>query len=354
QWTMNCFACHGGRVLGQPYPGAPNADFELETLTEEIRQTKLLLGKPFSRMDVGALVMPLGTTRGTTNAVMFGVSLMAFRDADLNVRPHRPHPRMTHHDMDAPPWWHFGRKASIYIDGFAQKNVRGLMQFMLVREYGPEKFREWEPDFRDVYAYLESLRAPKYPFLIDDGLADQGRELFERTCAECHGTYGETPSYPERRVPLAELGTDPIRLTALTPRHRRSYHASWFANYGAEAIVEDPDGYVAPPLDGIWASAPYLHNGSVPTLWHLLHPRERPEVWRRLGSAYDRQQLGLVVESVETDRPGAHGVTSSLSRRDRRRIFDTRVPGKSAAGHDFPDALSDDEKRAVLEYLKRL
>ena len=106
--------------------------------------------------------------------------------------------------------------------------------------------------------------------------------------------------------------------------------------------------YVAPPLDGIWASAPYLHNGSVPTLWHLMHPARRPTVWRRTPAGYDETRVGLEVEELENLPSG------KVPPARRRTYFDTRKPGKSAAGHDFPDALTEDEKAAVLEYLKTL
>src|SRR5690606_15183512 len=99
----------------------PNSMYALETLTDEIRETKLSMGRKLGRMELGGLVMPLGTSNGTTNAVMFGVALMHFRDADLNVHTDRGPPRMTHHDMDPPAWWHFKRKSHIYIDGFAEK-----------------------------------------------------------------------------------------------------------------------------------------------------------------------------------------------------------------------------------------
>ena len=156
-WTMNCLACHAGKVLGKTIVGLPNSHFALETLTHDVRKLKLRLRKPFSRMEVGSLVVPLGRTNGTTNAVMFGVALMAYRDADLNIYPHRQPPPMVHHDMDAPAWWHFSKKDYIYIDGFAEKGHRALMQFMLVKENGPGAFRSWEQDFQDVYAFLESL-----------------------------------------------------------------------------------------------------------------------------------------------------------------------------------------------------
>ncbi len=123
-WTMNCFACHGGSVYGQPIAGAPNNRYALQTLTEEVRSTKFRLGKPLGRMELGSFVIPLGTTNGTTNAVVFGMGLMHYRDDQLHLID-RPPASFTHHDMDAPPWWHFYRRPYIYIDGFAPKGIGG-------------------------------------------------------------------------------------------------------------------------------------------------------------------------------------------------------------------------------------
>lgn len=355
-WTMNCFSCHGGSVYGRPTPGAPNNRFALQTLTEEVRSTKFRLGKPLGRMELGSLIIPLGTTHGTTNAVVFGMGLMHYRDDDLNVVQRTP-VSFTHHDMDAPPWWYFYRRPYIYIDGFAEKGHRGLMQFTLVPENDASFYPENEDSFRDVYAYLSSLRPPKYPESIDPALAEKGQHLFEQTCAECHGTYGHASdaesiaAYPNRMVPIDEIGTDPVRHHALTVAGRERYSRSWFANAGEpdeQTTLTDPKGYVAPPLDGVWASAPYFHNGSVPTLWHVLHPSERPTVWRRTSEAMDVRKIGLTVEEVERVPLEEPDVAI------RRGYFDTRRFGKSAAGHDYPDALDEDEKLAVLEYLKTL
>ncbi|WP_146521363.1 c-type cytochrome [Stieleria varia] len=349
-WTMNCFSCHGGSVYGEPMPGAPNNRYALQTLTEEIAKSKASLGKLPGRMEMGSLFIPLGTTNGTTNAVVFGMGLMKSRDRDLNIVPSRPE-FFTHHDMDAPPWWHFHKRPYIYIDGFAQKGHRGLMQFTLIPENGPAFYRRHEQDFKDVYAYISSLRAPKYTGVIDTLLAEQGRGVFQNNCAECHGTYGETWTYPNRRVPIDEIETDPVRLTALSTAGRTKYAESWFAHAGEAAeqeTVVDPGGYVAPPLDGVWASAPYFHNGSVPTLWGVLNPSDRPTLWRPVSQALDEEKVGLDVESVDAIPSGVTDIA------ERRSFFDTRKFGKSNQGHDFPDRLSVDEKRAVLEYLKTL
>ncbi len=347
-WTMNCLACHQGQLDGRVIPGLPNVQYELATLTEEVRATKLRMRKPLGRMDKGSLFVPLGNSRGTTNAVMFGVVLMHYRDSDLNVHGDRPRPEMVHHDLDAPPWWHFKKKTHLYYDGFAPKSHRALMQFLLVPQNGPERFREWEDDYRAVYAYLESLEPPPYPFDIDAKLAGRGQAVFNHHCAKCHGTYGANETYPSKIVPIDVVKTDRVRLDALTVEHRRSYGASWFAENDREPVVEQPGGYVAPPLDGIWASAPYLHNGSVPTLWHLMHADKRPVVWRRIGDQFDADKVGFAITIHDGLPAGARSL------HERRQFFDTRQFGKSAAGHLFPQRLSEDEKRAVLEYLKTL
>lgn len=346
-WTPNCFTCHGGEVNGEAYAGSPNSNYALQTLIQETRLTKIRMGKSMATIDLGALVMPLGTTVGTTNAVIFGVALAADRDNDLNLIRNSKRPEFLHHDMDAPPWWHFRKKEFLYLDGFAPKDHRPLMQFALDPSNGPEKFREWEDEFRDIYAYLESLEPPRYPFSIDQALAARGRLSFERVCAECHGTYGAEESYPHHIVPIDEIGTDRARFEALTDHDRASYAHNWFSNYGEHPVVISPGGYMAPPLDGVWASAPYFHNGSVPTLWHVLRPDERPTVWKKDGRAFDRVRVGPKIASYQ-EAPSVRGAA------ERRRIFDTRKFGKSAAGHDYPNQLSDDEKIAVLEYLKTL
>jgi mono/diheme cytochrome c family protein len=283
---------------------------------------------------------------------------MNYRDADLSVHRDRGPPPMVHHDLDAPPWWNYHTKKQLYYDGFVPKGHRALMQFLMVRENGPEKFAQWENDYRDIEAWMDSLRPPKYPFAIDRALAGKGRALFDNHCARCHGTYGAdgtVAKYPGRVVPLSILGTDPVRLTALTPAHRSSYAASWFNEFGRQPVDAKPAGYMAPPLSGIWASAPYLHNGSVPTLWHVLHAARRPVVWHRVPEGreqeidgYDQQKIGVAIETLDKIPAAA------TSLRQRREYFDTRQHGKSAAGHTFPEQLSEPQKQAVLEYLKTL
>jgi hypothetical protein len=110
--------------------------------------------------------------------------------------------------------------------------------------------------------------------------------------------------------------------------------------------------YVAPPLAGVWATAPYQHNGSVPTLWHLMHPDQRPARFYVGGHRIDFVRVGIAGE-VESD--GTMRYASDYRPWSTPRLFDTSEPGRSNRGHEtmFAD-LTEAQKTALLEYLKRL
>jgi hypothetical protein len=109
-------------------------------------------------------------------------------------------------------------------------------------------------------------------------------------------------------------------------------------------------GYQAPPLDGLWATAPYLHNGSVPTLTTLLKSSTRPARFTRPPSTdfahYDRVNVGWRFEVVESSR--------TLKPDESRSVFDASRFGLGNGGHTFGDALDDRERAELVEYLKTL
>ncbi|MEI8379631.1 MAG: cytochrome c [Planctomycetota bacterium] len=347
-WVMNCLACHGGKVAGKLIPGLPNSHTALQTLTEDVRRIKLSQGKALSHLDLGSFKMPLNVTNGTTNAVIFGIALGAYRNPDMSVNLARKLPPLLHHDVDAPPFWNVRKKRSLYADGHAPKTPRPLMQFILLPTVSVETLNRWEPEFADLLTWIESLEPPKYPFPIDSQLAKRGEAVFNENCSRCHGTYGPNGKYEQQTIALDEIGTDPLRWKALTPKFRQWMKDGWISRNGEDPVEVDPAGYVAPPLDGIWASAPYFHNGSVPTLWDVLHPSDRPTVWKRTEDGYDQRKVGLEVQAFDQVPNTVKAV------QHRRRYFDTKLPGKSSAGHTFPNVLDEDQRQSLLEYLKTL
>lgn len=228
------------------------------------------------------------------------------------------------------------------------------------------------------------LRAPQWPEALlgalDDARRSRGEQLYRDNCQSCHGL--SDSDQPDRKlratlVPLSEIGTDSTMARnfvdasaatgALEGRHKmvlagerfgaqdRTIDLVMHAAIGAtlrhpleaiRATVEDyhsvysanvspnPEFYKARPLAGIWATAPYLHNGSVPTLYDLLLPPEQRPARFGLGSR-------------ELD-PVKVGYRSGDS------LFDTRLPGNGNGGHRYGTELDDAERYALIEYLKSL
>ncbi len=117
----------------------------------------------------------------------------------------------------------------------------------------------------------------------------------------------------------------------------------------AEQVKRDPTSalpaYKAGPLAGIFASAPYFHNGSVPTLYDVLSPETRPDSFTTGAVSFNTEKVGLgpALES---------GKTSTFNARNADGSF---IPGNGNMGHTFPAAgLSEAEKQQLLTYLKGL
>jgi mono/diheme cytochrome c family protein len=186
--------------------------------------------------------------------------------------------------------------------------------------------------------YLQNTPAPKYPFPIDATRAARGKAVFDANCAACHAS-----ALTGTIIPLSEIGTDRGRID--TWGKQAAIEANQVVgDMGIErrGLVEAPlTGYVAQFLDGIWLRAPYLHNGSVPSLADLLTPSaQRPQVFWRGYDVYDPVKVGFVVQGSAAERAGTP--------------LDTRLRGNGNGGHEFGTALPGTDKSALLEYLKTL
>src|SRR5205823_1653822 len=138
--------------------------------------------------------------------------------------------------------------------------------------------------------------------------AAAGAKVFRQNCAKCHGTYGTDWTYPNKIIPVKEIGTDPNRYHGLSEEFGRYYNQSWFAQEKSGWLANDygarhTAGYQAPPLDGIWATAPYFHNGSAPTVADVLNSKTRPRIFTRSYGTnkedYDPVKLGWKVRLLD-------------------------------------------------------
>jgi mono/diheme cytochrome c family protein len=345
----DCMLCHGGSVLGKSYVGLGNSTLDIQALFEDLAKASGLPGKlPFTFSNV----------RGTNEADGFGVYLLGFRNPDLTLREWKDLGLKDDTCADVPAWWLMKKKKTLYHTGMiSSKSVRTLMQFMMHPLTTPQMFEKAEPAFRDIQQYLLTVEAPKYPFGIDRRKAAKGEAIFKENCAKCHGTYGESWTYPNKVVPIDEIGTDRQRFEGVGTAYGEAYAASWFGqekgvDIGGGKSIRAPTGYQAPPLDGVWASAPYLHNGSVPTLYHVLNSKARPRLYTRSFKTdeadYDQEKVGWKITELTAPPP------DTVSPFERRKVYDTSKPGRSNAGHTYGDDLTEEERWAVVEYLKTL
>ena len=190
----------------------------------------------------------------------------------------------------------------------------------------------------DLDNFLSTLPPPKYPFKVDEMLAARGQPIYEHYCAECHDVGAARTS---KVIPIDEIGTDRERLDTWTQA------AADEANKVVKSLgINRPDmvknqGYCSPPLDGLWMRAPYLHNGSVPTLRDLLEPVEkRTKVFYVGYDVYDPVNVGFLTQGPQAERTGWK--------------HDVRVRGDGNQGHNYGTGLTDAEKLSLVEYLKTL
>ncbi|ACK73009.1 conserved hypothetical protein [Gloeothece citriformis PCC 7424] len=193
-------------------------------------------------------------------------------------------------------------------------------------------------DLERVEAFIKDYQPPKYPFPIDQQLADKGHQIFDNSCATCHAFGGERTGTV---IPQEEVGTDRHRLDMWTKQAADAYN-----NY-AEGYDWDfdqlrkTDGYLSVSLEGLWLRAPYLHNGSVPYLTDLLEvPEKRTAVFWRGYDVYNPEKVGFIAEGAEAEKVGFK--------------YDTQVEANGNQGHLYGTELSQTDKKALIEYLKTL
>ena len=219
---------------------------------------------------------------------------------------------------------------------------------------------------------LDGLPATVYPFDVNTELASKGQQLFKENCAQCH--------QPHNGKVYTNIGTN----------LNRSYVVNWLIREAAlkgfdaicspettvdmagqmkkpcakfdgvslidkKSLIMSPNnqhhGYNARPLNGIWAQAPYLHNGSVPTVYHLLVPNERPESFIKSRLEYDKEKLGYVWSRSDNNQ-GYQFDTSAISSFSNAGHDKNIIDGGYTYKLDWSDNI--DGAKAIIEYMKTL
>ncbi|MDB4956850.1 MAG: uncharacterized protein JWO36_4419 [Myxococcales bacterium] len=361
--SANCLTCHASRINGKLVIGlgAASGDF-----TGDQAQYVDLAGRgitdptekaEWQRFDdrIHAIAPYTQTlTIGVNPADNLTAALMAHRDpATLAWSPTPmlalPPPGVV--PVDVPPWWRMAKKtAMFYTSAGRGDHARTMMTASLLCTESIAEAQLIDAAFVDVRAWIETMMPPVWPFAINGDLAARGKTVFHANCASCHGTYGEGGVYPNEVVPVGDVMTDST--LALGASQFADAYVQWFkaSFWGQMSRLEPQPGYIAPPLDGIWATAPYFHNGSVPTLAAVLDSTRRPTYWTRTFDSGDYDQAGVGWNITAVD----HGQAQEPTHAAKIKIYDTTLYGYGNGGHLYGDGLTADERTAVLEYLKTL
>jgi len=407
--TFSCATCHVGDLFGRPVVGMTNRrakaneffhlaqgffpDIPAETFQQLTGATDDEIAM-FARTQehFGAVAAKEPEVLGLdTSLAQVGLSLAkrgldtyATRDPQLEGNP-RSNPLSTFvADSKPAVWWTLKHKTRWLADGSIVSGNPIFTNYLwneLGRGTDLDDLEQWMRDNREgidaLTAAVFATEAPRYADwfgaeAIDEAAAMRGQAHFEAMCSECHGSYDKgwdaedagsrAPAdrlatvavrYHEQ-TPVMDVGTDPQRAEGMTHFAERLNElaiSKWM-----KTVVEVQDGYVPPPLTGIWARYPYLHNQSVPTLCALLTPAaDRPSSFWMGPSAdaetdFDDDCVGFPtgdeVPVSWTDDPHAY--------------FDTTQPCLSNEGHEAmlldggEEILDAQGKADLIAFLKTL
>ncbi|MBX3411186.1 MAG: hypothetical protein KF708_00605 [Pirellulales bacterium] len=380
--NINCFACHAGVVRGQVVAGLGN-----NHMNQSSPQQSRTRGDNFGPYAVWHLGTRLAdpVTKGLELANKKTELEELFEATELPP-------------VDPMPWWlmKYKKKDYWYADAAPDDAASFSINFTTPHPDMNAHHEEHVQSVAKALAFARETQSPLYPGTLDAELVQQGADLFHgrvaprdktgfRACKTCHGSYTKKSTQAELSQPgswavdynfshvLRNVKTDNSYNTVLQKFKPIADHINGLGEYLAAqgtpqemiptASVPATEGYVAPPLVGVWASAPYFHNGSVPTLATVLNSQERPEIWAREPrdpTAYDLDQVGMAYATVsredfDTSAAAASGKPFfSQAAVDHSALYDTTAFGHGNSGHTFGDRLTDSERRAVIEFLKSL
>ena len=372
-WTVNCIVCHTAEIDGVAYFGAGTKTFDEKWLGESLKTLTSPAWRRLLTRDAADAADAANASRilrshhhdKIDSLTRARSTAFAASHVELYMRPHNGAmpavDEVGRGDVKTPPLWHTAAKMPSgrwYTDG----SFHGVIPLM-ASSMELEKDRSFDalvdsviPQIKREFAdVVRHLRPPPYPYEIDQALAARGKALFysdEIGCVNCHGVYDGRGNVAWPGV-HQDVGTDRARLEVVSPGFIDAFDHSPIA---AEGLLIKSRGYAATPLTGVWANYPYLHNGSVPTLHHLLGPvHERPQIFEVMAARhFDRVRAGQRLFTAPAHQR-LHERTLIERFGDDRNWFHVRRPGSGNGGHDFWNRIKTDaNRRALIEYLKTL
>ena len=370
--TFSCAMCHAGKAAGQFIPGLGNKTIDtyggaallrsewkhdqrdlrggqMTAAAREVTEGSLRYAAMATRSDIA------NPTQGTVPVSW--ITTWLYQSAGRSL----PNELRIPGAVKVPQLWGYGEKskAGFFCDGMGIGNG-WLAAVPLAVGLPPDSVRQNYSHLLELERALGRLQPPPYSFPIAPAEAHRGRAIFQQNCSGCHGSYQRTAQgaaifQSPHWVPIEVVQTDGERLRLA----RGAYHEMVRQNPLGDLLRSQPQGghgYFAPRLDGIWSRFPYLHNGSVPNLAALLTPPpDRPQIFSMKNAGelerFDQQAVGLTTP--------AHGSLARVSlqmaaRHGSRRVYDTSLAGHSNQGHPFGTTLPEDQKSALIEFLKTL
>lgn len=405
--TFSCATCHSGTFMGKTVMGLTNKRPRANEFFVMAKKYVPLIPSGFFRIATKATqeekAMFKRTKKnlkyvGSVSPQVLGldtslphVALSLHKRGDDDIASKKPVRRRAPHKLESfvsdskpMPWWNLKYKTRWLSDGSIVAGNPILTNFLwneLGRGTDLEELEEWMQNNQDriekLTAAAFATRAPHwtdfYPASsIDLQMAKRGEQVFNESCKKCHGRYEKRWSYPmadlqplkeqlktervfyHEKTPVKNVGTDPNRWMAtktFAGGLNRLRISKWM-----KTVVEPQEGYVPPPLEGVFLRYPYMHNNSIPNLCALMmKPSERPKKFVQGPSLkpehYDEDCVGY---------PVGKKIPSEWWQ-EKDAIFDTTKPGLRNIGHSKPfydkegnPKMSEVDKKALREFLKTL
>ncbi len=381
-FTISCAGCHIGQLFGRPifgltnrFPRANQFFIRGKTMTE-LAPTALFAVATGSRK--GETEMYRRTRHnmrfvdskrpevlGLDTSLAHVALSLARRDRDqfATKNPDKPYTPddeiLKTFPADSKPavWWNVKYKNRFLSDGSVVSGnpiVTNILWNELGRGTDLHELEKWIRDngkiIKELTTAVFSTKAPRITDFfsaeqIDLEKAKRGEVIFKAHCARCHGTYEKTWNQPNlaglshqelikttkviypKSTRVMDVGTDSHRYQGMTSLLALNTLKISKSN---GVLIETQQGYVPPPLVGIWARWPYFHNNSAPSLCAVLTPSDNRPEYYWAGEPLDRQR------DFDFDCNG-YPLGSQAPRewtKSREFFFDTRKPGLSNHGHD--------------------